>query len=227
MTTCLEFRRRVGAEPFAADAAIDAHRRECAPCARHQDELRAMDGLIRQALKVNPPARESAAAPASPRAWRPRFFAVAASLAAGVAVALIVLVASPRAAIAREVVNHVLHEPDATGATASLPPAAIAAVLDPSGMRLRDGVAGSVSFAARCVVDGQVVPHLVVQRPEGPVTVLVLAHRSVARPVRFSRQGYAGVVLPAPRGAIAVVGQDVADLDAVAREVFAAVEWGK
>lgn len=226
MMTCLEFRRRVGAEPFAEDAAIDAHRRECAACARHQDELRAMDGLIRRALEVNPPPRESATRPATSRAWRPRFLAVAASLVAGVAVALVVLVAVPRAAIAREVVSHVLHEPGATGMAPALPPAAVAAVLGPSGLRLRDG-AGSVSFAARCVIDGQVVPHLVVQRPEGPVTVLVLEHRSVARAVRFSQQGYAGVVLPAPRGAIAVVGQDVADLDAVAREVFAAVEWGK
>lgn len=216
MMTCLEFRRRVGAEPFAADAEIEAHRRECAPCARHQDELRAMDGLIQRALEVNPPTR----------AWRPRLFAIAASLVAGVAVALIVLVAMPRAAIAREVVSHVLHEPGATGSAAALPPASVAAVLDPAGMRLREG-AGTVSFAARCIFDGQVVPHLVVQRPEGPVTVLVLAHRSIARPVRFSQRGYAGIVLPAPRGAIAVVGEDVADLDAVAQQVFDAVEWGK
>jgi hypothetical protein len=226
MMDCLEFRRRIGAEPFAADAAIEAHRRECVSCARHQDELRAMDGLIQRALEINPPPRESAAAPAPPRAWRPRFFAIAASLVAGVAVALIVLVAVPRAAIAREVVNHVLHEPDATGGAASLPPAAVAAVLDPSGMRLGHG-AGAVSFAESCVFDGQVVPHLVVQRPEGPVTVLVLAHRSISRPIRFAEQGYVGVVLPAPRGAIAVVGQDVADLDAVAQQVFDAVEWGK
>ncbi len=226
MMTCLEFRRRVGAEPFTEDAGVEAHRRECAPCARHHDELRAMDGLIQRALEVNLPPREAAAVPASPRAWRPRFLAIAASLVAGVAVALVVLVAMPRAAIAREVVSHVLHEPGATGSAAALPPASVAAVLDPSGMRLRDG-AGSVSFAARCVFEGQVVPHLVVQRPEGPVTVLVLAHRSVARPVRFSQRGYAGIVLPAPRGAIAVVGQDVADLDAVAQQVFAAVEWGK
>ncbi len=226
MMTCLEFRRRVGAEPFAADAEIDAHRRECALCARHQDELRAMDGLIQRALEVNPPPRESAAAPAPPRAWRPRVFAIAASLVAGVAVALVVLVAVPRAAIAREVVSHVLREPGATGSAAALPPASVAAVLDPSGMRLREG-AGTVSFAARCVFDGRIVPHLVVQRPEGPITVMVLAHRSITRPVRFSQRGYTGVVLPAPRGAIAVVGEDVADLDAVAQQVFAAVDWGK
>ena len=224
MTTCLEFRRRVGAEPFAADAVIEAHRRECAACARHQDELRAMDAVIRRALEVSPPPR-AMPAPAPARAGRVRLFAVAASLAAGVAVALFALVAAPRAAIAREVVAHVRHEPGATQSVESLPPAAVAEVLGPARMRLGSG-AGAVSFAARCVFDGRVVPHLVVQTPEGPVTVLVLSHRTVSRPVRFDEQGYAGIVLPAPRGSIAVVGRDVAGLEAIARQVFDAVDFG-
>jgi len=226
MMTCLEFRRRVGAEPFAADAAIEAHRLECAPCARHQDELRAMDGLIQRALEVNPPPRESAAAPAPPRAWRPRLFALAASLVVGVAVAVVVIVVAPRAAIAREVVSHVQHEPGSLAATQPLPPGALHEVLGPDGLRLRRG-AGDVTYAMRCPFDGRIVPHLVVQRPEGPVTVLILSHRSIAKPIRFEQQGFAGVVLPAPRGSIAVVGQDVADLDAVAQQVIDAVDWGK
>lgn len=225
MTTCLEFRRRVGAEPFAGGPEVEAHRRECVPCARHEAELRDMDGVIRRALEVRLPPRERTANAAAP-ARRARFFAIAASLVAGVAAALVVLVAVPRAAVAREVVGHVLHEPGVTGPTAPLSPAAVAGVLGPEGLALAPG-AGTVSFAARCVFDGRVVPHLVVQRPEGPVTVLVLPHRSVGKPMRFAEQGFAGVVLPAPRGAIAVVGRDVENLDAVAREVFAAVVWGK
>jgi hypothetical protein len=221
VTTCLEFRRRVGAEPFAADPGVEAHRRECESCARHQDELRAMDGIIRRALEVNPALR-GASVPAPAR--RSRLLAIAASLVAGVAVAIVVLIAAPRAAIAREVVAHVQHEPDATQARAPLPAAAVDAILGPQGMRVGPG-AGTVSFAARCVFDGKVVPHLVVQTPEGPVTVLVLAHRKARRPMHFDEQGYAGVVLPAPRGAIAVVGRDVRDLDAVARQVFEAVDW--
>lgn len=223
MTTCLEFRRRVGAEPFASDAALEAHRRECGACARHHDELRAMDADIRRALEVSLPPRGKAAA-ARPSAWRSRILAVAASLVAGIAVAIVVLVAMPRAAIAREVVAHVQHEPDATDPGAPLAGAAVDEVLDPAGMRLGSG-AGSVSFAARCVFDGRVVPHLVVRTPEGPVTVLVLSHRTISRRLRFDEQGYSGVVLPAPRGSIAVVGRDVRDLDAVARQVFDAVAW--
>lgn len=223
MTTCLEFRRRVGAEPCATDAELEAHRRECAPCARHQDELRAMDDVIRRALEVSPPPLE-AAAPARTGAMRPRFLAIAASLVAGIALALVVLVAAPRAAIAREVVAHVQHEPDATAPGAPLPAAAIDVVLAPAGMRLAAG-AGAVSFAARCVFAGRVVPHLVVQAPGGPVTVLVLAHRTVEKPMHFDEQGYSGVVLPARRGSIAVVGQGIRDLDAVARQVFDAIDW--
>ena len=221
MTNCLEFRRRVGAEPFAADAALEAHRRECEACARHQDELRAMDGLIRRALAVDP-LRGPKAAPAS--RGRQRLFAIAASLAVGVAVSLVVFVGAPRQAIAREVVAHIRHEAGTMDLTAQLPPGELAGVLDPSGLRLRPGV-GEVTFAARCVFDGRVVPHLVVRTPEGPVTVLVLAHRSIGKPMRFDEHGYAGVVLPAPRGAIAVVGQGVANLDGTARKVFDAIDW--
>jgi hypothetical protein len=222
MSGCLEFRRRVGAEPSAADPGIEAHRRECGPCARYQDELRAMDGVIRRALQVNPPAQ---AAVAAPGAFRRRYFAIAASLAAGVAVALVALVAIPRAAVAREVVSHVLHEPGALELTQPLPPSAVAEVLGPEGLGLASG-AGTVSYAERCLFEGHVVPHLVVDRPEGPVTVLVLTHRTVSSPVRFEEHGFAGVVLPAPRGALAVVGRDVANLDAVARQVFAAIDFG-
>ena len=107
----------------------------------------------------------------------------------------------------------------------SLSPAAVAEVLGPARMRLGSG-AGEVSFAARCVHDGRVVPHLVVQTPEGPVTVLVLSHRTVSRPLRIDEQGYAGIVLPAPRGTIAIVGRDLADPEAIARQVFEAVDFG-
>jgi hypothetical protein len=223
--TCLEFRRRVGAEPFASDPGIEAHRRECAACARHQDDLRAMDGVIRRALTVNPPPRAASAVAAPAAATRRRLFAIAASLVVGAAVGVVLLVSAPRASIAREVVGHVSHEPGAVKATAPLAPAALAAVLDPDGARLRPGI-GDVTFAARCVFDGHVVPHLVVQTPQGPVTVLMLRHRTIAEPLRIDAQGYRGVVLPAPKGAIAIVGTGIADIDAVARTVFDAVDWG-
>ena len=226
MTTCLEFRRRVGAEPAASDAGLEAHRRECGPCARFQDELRAMDGVIQRALRIDPPPREPARAP-DPAAPRRRLYAIAASLVTGVALGIVLLVGAPRASVAREVMDHVTREASESMArTEPLAPATLAGVLDPDGTRLRPDV-GDVTFAARCVFDGHVVPHLVVRTPSGPVTVLMLRHRTIAKPMHFAEQGYEGVVLPAPKGSIAVVGKGVVDLDAVAQKVFAAIDWGR
>lgn len=225
MIDCLELRRRVGAEPFAADADLEAHLVDCAACTRYRDELRAMDGVIARALAIDTARlRKSAAAPAPPKSRR-GFYAIAASLVAGLAVGLVLLAVAPRASIAREVVNHIAHEPATLAGTVPLSPAALAGVLAPEGARLRPGI-GDVTFAARCVHDGHVVPHLVVRMPEGTVTVLVLTHRDVGKPLRIEDQGLIGRVLPAPRGSIAIVGQNLADPDAVARKVFEAVDWG-
>jgi hypothetical protein len=224
MIDCLEFRRRAGAEPFGADAGMEEHRHQCAACARHHDELRAMDDVIRRALAVDPAARKSDAAAAPAVRGRGRLYAIAASLVAGIAVAFTLLVAAPRASIAREVFGHMGHEPGALQRAAPLAPADVAAVIGQDGMRLHAGV-GDVTYAMRCVFDGHVVPHLVVQTPDGPVTVLVLRHRKVVRPMHFQDERLEGVVLPAPRGSIAVVGQDVKDLRAVAERVVATVDW--
>ena len=227
MMTCLEFRRRVGAEPFASDAGIEAHRDGCPACARYQDELRSMDGLIKRALAIDT-RRDAGRVPTAPLrtgAARRRLFAIAASLVAGVTVGIVLLVSAPRASIAREVFDHVLHEQDTMAATTPMAPAELAEVLGPEGTRIRPDV-GDVTFAARCPFDGRVVPHLVVRTPDGAVTVLMLRHREISQRMRIEEQGFEGIVLPAPRGSIAIVGKGVADIDGVAKKVFDAVDWG-
>ncbi|MFZ2507075.1 MAG: DUF3379 family protein [Steroidobacteraceae bacterium] len=225
---CLEFRRRVGAEPAASGYAIDSHRSQCPACARHQDELRAMDALIGRALAVDVRrfGRTGAAVmPAAPKLPRTRWLAMAASVVIGFAVGAALWLGSPRPSLAREVIGHVVHEPGTMMLTGAIAPEALAAVLDPDGTHLHPGI-GEVSYAKRCLYEGHVVPHLVVRMPQGAVTVLLLRHRNVSEPVRVSEQGYVGVVLPAPRGSIAIVGYDQNDLDGVARQVFDAVDWG-
>jgi hypothetical protein len=223
MITCLEFLRRAGSEPFASDDGMESHRRGCAACARYQDELRAMDGVIRRALEIDASPR-AAAAPMAPGARSTRAFAIAASLVAGIAVGIVLLVSLPRAAIAREIAGHIAHEPAAMRSTVPLAPVEVEQVLGPEGTRLRPGI-GDVTYAMRCVFDGHVVPHLVVRTPEGPVTVLVLGHREVGKPLKLREDGLEGIVLPAPRGSIAVIGEGIADINAVARRVVDAVDW--
>jgi hypothetical protein len=155
-----------------------------------------------------------------PRRW----LAMAASLVAGVLVATTLWLSYPGPTLAAEVIGHVVSDPGALMAAQPLPEQAVTEVLQPSHVRLRPGM-GSVTFAMRCEFEGHVVPHLVVQTDRGPVTVLLLLHRSVRAATRIEEGGYSAIVLPAPRGSIAIVGRDVAGIDAIAQQVFDSVDW--
>jgi len=224
---CLDFRRQIGAEPASHDVAVVQHRAECATCAAYQDELLAMDVLLARAMRISlrPPESGAKTRPA-PRSTVPprRWLALAASLVIGILVAATLWVSYPAPTLASEVIGHVSHEPGAWNARDPLGADAIGAVLAPSGIRLRDG-AVEVTFAKRCFFERHWVPHLVVQTVNGPVTVLLLAHRQVESLAHIDGQDFTGVVLPAPRGSIAIVGRNVSGLDDIARQVFEAVEW--
>jgi hypothetical protein len=93
-----------------------------------------------------------------------------------------------------------------------------------SGIRLKPD-AMHVSYASGCQFRGHVIPHLVVQTGRGPVTVMVLADETAhGKPERFDEGGYRGVVVPAPRGALVVLGQD-GDVKSVAATVLDALDY--
>lgn len=229
---CLEFRRIVGAEPHASTPDVVAHAAECPQCAQYQREMQQMDVLIHSALNVQPrlggaaePAHVSspAAAPSQQRARRRLQWSLAASVMLAVFLGSLWL-AYPRQTLAEQIVVHVQHEASSMVRTdAAVDRAALDDVLARSGVRLRD--IGRVSYAMSCTFRGRQVPHLVVQTESGPVTVLLLPEeRSVRAAQKFEEGGFAGVILPAPRGAIAVLGEGAPVKD-VAATVLAAVEY--
>jgi Protein of unknown function (DUF3379) len=219
---CLEFRRVLGAEPNAQTPELLAHAESCAECARYRDELRRMDQLIYRALNVEVGVG-SGRAPMS-RRWLPRW-AAAASIVAAFALGLILWVSAPRETFAEQLVTHVEHEAQSLVRTDEVvAPERLHDVLARSGVRLKPA-AGPISYAMSCWFRGHYVPHLVVQTDHGPVTVLLLTQETgVTRREAFEEGGFQGVVLPAPRGALAVLAQD-ADAEEVAARFLEAVEY--
>lgn len=223
---CLEFRRGVGAEPGLATPEAEEHRAACVACARFQDRMRALDRDIGRALAVDAaalarPRRASGGAGPRPS---PRWYALAASLVLGLALAAVMWVSFPASTVAAEVLDHLHHEPDAWSAGTAVPPDEIAGVLRAAGVRLRGGSA-DVTYARRCWHQRHWVPHLVVRTAAGPVTVLLLAHREVDAPQAVADEAFTGIVMPAPRGSIAIAGRAGIDIESVAHQVFSAVVW--
>ena len=225
---CLQFRRIAGADPRQLDAAARSHAQACPRCAEHLRQLRALDARILAALEVPVPAPGVVAVrPAAPVAGldRRRWLALAASIVGGVLVGTLLWVGGPRNSLARDLIEHLGHEPEALVVTERAEDERVLGkVLERGGIRLRPEI-GTVSYANTCVLRGRRVPHLVVQTGDGPVTVMVLRHERPARPVRFDEGGHSGQIVPVGPGSVAVIGEAGTDLAQVTAAVTAAVEW--
>lgn len=222
---CQEFEAIVGADPNTSDANVLAHAEACTTCAAYLKEMQALDRLIRRALEVPVDTRRTMQPRGAARryAWLGRW-QVAASLIASVMLATSIWIATARDSLAEEITAHVERESFVLARHERLDPSVVGRVLHSSGISLR-GTAADVTFAATCRLRGHEVPHLVVQTERGAITVLVLAHeRPVDGPQRFEENDYSGVIVPAPRGVLAILGKD-APIEEVAERLLKEVIW--
>lgn len=228
---CDEARFAVAADPSSSTPGLAAHLAACASCAAYAEDMRTLDVRLRRAMTTVPVPR--IALPSGPQsvATKPvrgvfmRPLALAAGLAAVVVLAGVLWVGVPRQSLARAVVEHMDHEPEAWTQTGSLPSAAVAEILAQSGVTLRTPVT-DVSYANSCWFRGRHVPHLVVRTSQGPVTVMLLPRETVVRRTAFEDDGYRGVLVPAGRGSVAVLTLEGADLADVANRVLASISFG-
>lgn len=222
---CLEFRRVVGAEPDIATPEVVAHAAQCLACARYRQELQQMDLLIHRALQVDTQVNAAVSPQRTVTRKRPVKWGLAASVLAAVLAGLLLWAAGSRETLAEQIVEHTQGEASAMVRTSQMvDPATVASILARSGVQMKPG-AVAVSYARSCTFRGHQVPHLVVQTDAGPVTVLLLAQeKSIAKPKTFDEGGYQGVIIPAPRGVLAVLGHG-APVEEIAAKVLAAVEY--
>jgi Protein of unknown function (DUF3379) len=217
---CEEFRQQIGAEPTLSNAEIEAHAASCPACAKYRNDLLQMDQLIHRALSIEVKAPTKSVVRRQPMRW-----ASAAIVLIGILTASVLWLSSPRDSLARDLVAHTKdgHGP-MVRTSQDVDRIAVAHTLARAGIGLRpDDLA--VSYVQLCEFRGHGVPHLVIQTPEGPVTVLVLAdEKTVQHAEHFNEGGYEGVILPAPRGSIASL-SNRPDAEAVGKKVLAALNY--
>jgi hypothetical protein len=233
MMDCNAYRRSMMADPRAADPRLREHRESCHDCNLFTESLQRFESSLGRALHVALPADTlpplAKATPALRVPNRGRWLAMAASVLMAVVVAGVLWVAGPGSSLAADVVTHMGGEPDAWSTRAPVLDSELEAVLRDSHLRLSDG-AGPVSYAASCAFRGHHVPHLVIQTDAGPVTVMVLVHENVPKPVRFEESGYRGVIVPvAGHGSLAVLTRgsstDMKAVEAIAARVQDSITW--
>jgi Protein of unknown function (DUF3379) len=227
------YRAAILADPHNTDAELRAHREACAECRAFTEQLLKFESRLERALRVDIPPRAEVLPferkrgnAAAPRRW----MAIAASVLLGAAIVGGVWLTLPQSSLAAAVVAHMAGEPEAWQRTdIAVPTPELEHVLKDSKLRLKPD-AGIVSYASSCTFRGHRVPHLVVQTPSGPVTVMVLVHESVRRPTQFASEGYRGTIVPVPgHGSIAVLMRDsgtgAGEIERIAARVDDSIVW--
>lgn len=222
---CFEFRRVCIAEPRSASAEYRRHRADCAACAAFAERQEGFERALTKAVEIEVPAglearlilRQTTQRSAFAR---PRVLAYAASLLVALGAAL-ALVWEPRSPdIDQLVMEHILDEPEHLMSQDEVPPARAAKVLASIGVTLR-GDLGVIRFADRC--PGRPGAHLVLAGRSGPVTVMIMPTEPVPARQTLAHGGFAGVVVPAGTGSLAIVGFPGEPLDEYEQRVRAAI----
>lgn len=231
---CEQYRESIAADPSFDGGA--GHLSECAACQAYRKEMQALDLTIGRALALDAPALNMPELPdvdtdnvvtMSPRRFSPpAWIAVAATVVVAALIGLrIVGTGIERDSLADEILAHLDHEPFALRVTdVAVTDDRLYAVV-PANVATVDHSAGLITYAQSCSINGNNVPHLVVQGQSGPVTILLMPEEMVDGPQDISGDNINGIILPVGDGSIAIIGNSDERLDAISNRVLESVTW--
>ena len=236
---CEEYREAIGAEP-AFDGGTE-HVSACADCQAFRAEIQALDAGIMTALQVNVPelklpelpeiealVANADVVPLAPRRAisTPTWFALAATVLLAALIGF--RLAGPGASYAsleEQVLAHVDREPGAFRVTSTPVSDSRLANAAPAHIAALNHDAGMITYAQSCGINGNLVPHLVIQGERGPITILLMPYESVSEARTFEGENVHGVILPVGSGSIAIIGERDEQLDRVTRNMLDSINW--
>lgn len=221
---CLEFRRRLAAEPGSTADAFLAHRDACPRCAESWSRAQAFEATLTRALAVPVPEgladrillrQTTAVRQARADTRRVVFQRLAAAVVLGAGLSLVWRHGiAPAQALPDLAVEHLEHEPYALSARAEVDPAQIEAAFVHLGVRLA-ARPDAVNYLQNCDLGEHRAVHMVVQRAEGPVTVLFVAVAPERTREVFERDGLKGRAVAMGTGTLVLLASHDAGFDSL------------
>lgn len=128
-------------------------------------------------------------------------------------------------ALANEVLAHVTHEPNALLVTDQAVDDEKLYKVVPASIADMERSASLITYAETCPINGNDVPHLVIQGERGPITILLMPNEHISEAITLNNRDSHGVILPVGDGSIAIVGARNEKLEDVRKQVLQSVAW--
>ena len=234
MNTCEKTREAIAADPSFDGAA--AHLSECAACQAFRSEMLILDRNIERALTISVPDlgllelpdldTSKITALSTRRFTAPAWLAVAATVTLAVFIGFQTLGDNLSGeTLAEQIISHIDHEPFSFRVNDKAVSDRRLARVVPATIAIMDHSAGLITYAQSCIINGRVVPHLVIQGERGPVTILLMPEERVSAAQSFGGDNINGVILPVGNGSIAIVGVAGERLERIQERVRNSVTW--
>ena len=234
---CKDYKEAIAADPSQQfDGA--SHAAACESCSTYRDEILALDQRIAAALDIAlpklavpelPPIGEDDANVVNLPFGRGRLHTSAwVGLAASVLFATVLGIQFFTGdvvyeSLADEIVAHLDHEPGSRRVTdKAVSERKLARVVEDDVAEMDIGL---ITYASSCVINGNSIPHLVIQGERGPVTLLLLPDEMIDSAVLLDGVGITGVILPVGNGSVAIIGERDEPLDKIEKQITSSVKW--
>lgn len=234
MMNCEEFEQAIAADPSFGGGA--AHLLQCSSCKAFRAEMQALDRQIGEALQISVPKLQIPDLPeldsgnvvtmAGRRFTTPTWFAMAATIIIAAVLGMRMLgnsVIYP--SLAEEVVAHLDHERYSLRVSDEAVSDSKLASVVPADIAQLNHSAGLITYARSCTINGNTVPHLVIQGERGPVTILLLPDEMISKAIPLNGENIKGVILPVGSGSIAIIGVRDERLEEIRKSVVNSVMW--
>lgn len=228
---CLEFRHICITTPGVHDTAYIAHQQKCPSCAMFAKEVGKFDHSLHEAVNVSPPTgldarillRQSLS---RDRRSRMNYYfsgALAASLLLAISMVFVTL-HKQELVLEQAVIAYVNNNPQSQITGQYVQKNELEYLFTSVNMKL-DGDLGTVKYAKPCYIRDQISLHLTLVGSKGPVTVLVMPESPVDDTINLKNAGLHGIIVPCPKGSMAILGSPGEALDQVAKRFRNSVTW--
>ena len=234
---CNELKQRILADPSADFD--EAELASCEGCRELLEDVRAMDAKLKQAMAIDVPplsmpelpeidTDKVVGLPTRRGGKAPIWLATAAAvtLAAFLGVNSFIGHDHGDLSLADEIIAHMDHEPYALRVTDVPVSDSRLTRIVPANVANVSHDAGLITYAQSCEINGDKVPHLVIQGERGPVTIILLPDEKVDEVTPLEGERFNGVLVPVGDGSIAIIGEDDPDnLKRIEQSFASSVTW--
>ena len=126
--------------------------------------------------------------------------------------------------LTRQIINHLYEDTHALNVSMDVPKSSIDTMLASYGGKLSAPI-GNVTFLGRCIVGKHTGIHMVLNNPQGLVTVIILPSDTIQAENQIADTQFKGIIYPSHKGSIAIIGETSEPVAETRKKIDHSLTW--